>query len=724
MKPVNSWTEEEAQEAREYLLDPANQNPVFQQALADYDTLVAKREAAKAESSHTPQHLPMGAQGLRLLMPLSMGGEARVFEEPDKESFLKSHPVAPGEDPEMAYRDFADDEWMKALLHSKQMGLPISRKKPEPELVDPAELATPEELVKAGDIPDSAQRAMVPPPTTKQLVGTGLSALSGYTLPGADVALANGARAVGADKVADYLKSSTESVSPEARAIAEGSASLLPGALIGKAFGGLRGLMGPSTSFLGGALKGAAAGAGTGAAAGATRDVLENIGAPVENPTFAQNAEGDMVPQSTTKDVLADMALKTPGRALIGALFGLVPGAASGVRAMNRNPMDPLAREFMAVENAGGRGAVFGQGGVKMPPSVASKVPGPGENPVDLVVEDAAKKIAESIAKRAVGPLEAPNNTMNVSAADLEAASGEMDPDIAAMARAFRERVNAGKLVGENTAADLNAARHPLDPGQTFPENINAHMIRHAEGNPTIADPGQANTNIHVSSPRGPNIAMAGRVGRYQGKEAAYEEALANADIVGQKGDTVRELPRQNQARGNALGKKPTPVETADTAPSVRTPPSMDHMEELSRRLKDAGIKAFDVDPENPELLADIQKALHKAGFGEGTTPHNRALAALVADDPVAAKALADVYAIKVQQSGRLGHVPSIGLNPMQTARNVSSAAKFRADPVAGVLSKLAPFTSSVAGSHAVDPLTQALLDLAMKTKTQHQVRP
>jgi len=638
MKPPSSWTPDEAKEVEDYLRETPDDTDAALK-YAQYKMKQDERASYDKSTSFKPEHNPGGVAGLRMLLPAGLGGSQRTFVEPSKQEFESTVKLAEGEDPAQAYQDFKDQKWTEAVNHARQMGLPIVRGGMTQEGRHEAEV--------------SARHAIVEHPG-KSLLGITAKGLTGYTLPGADELAAGGLEAAGAPGAAKYLREAEDMVGPLGTA-AEVGGALLPGSLVGKAAGALRGALGPAKGVLGELAKGAVAGAGTGALAGATGDVTHAAGKALSAPEMSdQEAFASAAPpkSSIAKDMLADMAMKTPGRLAIGGILGLLPAGGAALRAANRDLAGNAGqREFAAIEAAGGTG-------LKTPPGVKAVKPGLYEHPTDLIIEQAAPKIAKAVLAR-VKPPTPVADTMNVSAKDL-----------------MPELKDPEELV--NTVTGLEPITHR---GTAW-----AHSERSPGPPPSGAEP------------------------------LAPEDTLRESPATAKEPVTPVQPPKHS---ATAFSK---------TLPSGETPPSIaaarsdmnKQLDEVSRLLKGAGIKTFDMDPNNPELLQEIRQALHKAHFGEGSTEHNRALQALAGNDQEAVKALADVLAAKAVAKGAVeGGVPGVPINPLRWPGAVASAAsknRYRMDPVAGLLAGRAGLSGEA--NKVADPLTQALIDL--QTRSSH----
>lgn len=630
MKPPSSWTPDEAKEVEDYLREAPDDTHAAQQ-YALYKMKQDERASYDKSTSFKPEHNPGGLTGLRMLLPNILGGNTATFVEPSREEFNSKVKLAPGEDAEQAYQDYKDAEWTRTVNAHRKAGVPIVRSG-----------QTSEERRKA----EASAREDIASHPGKSILGITAKGLTGYTLPSADEAIAGGLDAVGLPKMGQYLREAEKMVGPYGTA-AEIAGSLAPGSLIGKAAGGLKAAMGPAKTALGALGKGIAAGAATGVGAGATGDVLHGVGEALKEPSEDTKVlVGDVRPMGSevVKDTLADMALRTPARALVGGLLGAIPGAGQALRTANRDLAGSAGnRMFAAIEAAGGTG-------LKTPPGVAAVKPGLYEHPTDLVIEDAAPKIARSIVSRIKPPT--PVETT------MEAKSSELLPH---------------------------------DPEEA---------VKTATGLEPITHRGTAWAHSE----------------RYPGPPPSGEELPAAS--AREPAPTIKEPVTPVQPSVN------TPEANAKTLPSVSTDrspqPSMgDKLDEVSRLLKAAGVKTFDMNPENPQLLAEIRQALHKAHFGEGSTEHNRALMALAGNDPDAVKALRDVLAAKAVSAGATeGGIPGVPLNPLRWPGAVASAAsknRYRMDPIAGWLADKAGRAAGQA-SKVADPLTQALIDLQSRS--------
>lgn len=645
MKPPSSWTPEEAKEVEDYLAESPDDKQAAQQ-YALYKMKQDERASYDKSTSFKPDHNPMGLAGLKMLLPEGLGGSSRTFYEPTRDEFKAAVKLAEGEDPEQAYQDFKDAKWTEAVNHARQMGLPIVRAG-----------ATQGEHESAAAGVEQGGRDMMKHRLSENLAKPALGilskGLSGYTIPKGNEAVAGGLEAAGAPGAAKYLRDAEESAGPLGTA-AEVVGSMLPGSLLGKAAGAIRGALGPAKGVLGELAKGAAAGAGTGALAGATGDVAHAAGKALSSPEMSdQEAFASAAPSGgdIAKDMLADMALKTPGRMAVGGILGLLPAGGASLRAANRDLAGNAGqREFAAIEAAGGTG-------LKTPPGVAAVKPGLYEHPTDLIIEQAAPKIAKAVLAR-VKPPTPVSDTMNVSARDLMPTL--KDPE---------ELVNTATGLDPITHRGTAWAHSERQPGPP-PSGLDAEPIQDTlrDSPPTVKEP-----VTPVQPPKN--------------SATAFSKTLPS-------------------------GEKPP---AADTRSDMNK-----QLDEVSRLLKDAGVKTFDMDPNNPELLQEIRQALHKAHFGEGSTEHNRALQALAGNDQEAVKALRDVLAAKAVAKGATeGGVPGVPINPLRWPGAIASAAsknRYRMDPVAGFLAGRAGIAGEA--NKAADPLTQALIDL--QTRSSH----
>lgn len=635
MKSPNSWTTEEALQATNYLKRHPEAKDV-QDALNAYHAKQQERASYNKETSFKPEHNPGGLSGLRMLLPNSLGGSQRTFVEPTRQEFESAVKLADGEDPEQAYQDFKDAKWTEAVNHARQNNLPIIR---------PGK--TLEESHKA----EAEAKQNVTSHPGKSLLGITARGLTGYTIPGADEVVAGGLEKAGAPGAAKYLRDAEGMVGPLGTA-AEVGGALLPGSLIGKAAGALRGALGPAKGVLGELAKGAAAGAGTSALAGATGDVAHGIGKSLSAPEMSDQvafASATPTKSKVVEDTLADMATKTPARLAIGGLLGLLPAGGAALRASNRNLAGNAGqREFAAIREAGG-------GGWNTPPAVAEVKPKIYEHPTDLIIEQAAPKIAKAVLSRMKPPTPV-NDTMQVSAKDLMPTLH--DPE---------ELVNTATGLEPITHRGTAWAHSERSPGPPPSGAESGHPDTIREPSPTLKEP------VTPVQPA-------------KNTPEAFSKTLPSGE------------PSQAVASARADMNK--------------------QLDEVSRLLKGAGIKTFDMDPNNPELLQEIRQALHKAHFGEGSTEHNRALQALAGNDPEAVKALADVLAAKAVAKGSVeGGVPGVPINPLRWPGAVASAAsknRYRMDPIAGFLANRAGLSGVAA--KAADPLTQALIDLQSRS--------
>lgn len=433
--------------AHQYLIQHPDEKDI-EAALNKYDEVDAARQKLKRDDSFKPDHGPSGLLGLRTILPETFGGIATVHQDPSLEEFHKKVTLAPGEDEKVAYQDFRDAEWAKAYDEAQQRGTPIHRKTQSPEERAAFEKTDPKNPF-SNDM--------------KDLTGVLQYAADGYVFPGAS-ALARGAAKVGGDAVttvkqaaagkpiagrtagddaAEYMGKAHEGIDPITGAVIETAASLAPGSLAGKAAGAL---LGKPESIAGGVLRGAATGAALSAGSGVLSDTSK-LAEDILRQQGKLDPEGKR--QTGVADSLAETLLRTPGRAMGGGLFGLLPGAAAGAHGALRMPSNPVTatqeqRAFQAALDTGMTTTPLNRRGLEPPPSLSALMGGKGplEHPNTVAMDAAEPVVAKGVASHiseTTGPLEA-EKTAAFKAFDDAGIRANQRPMTQALIDTIRER--------------------------------------------------------------------------------------------------------------------------------------------------------------------------------------------------------------------------------------------------------------------------------------------
>lgn len=785
------------------LANPGDPDVVRMQAdLSAYAALEQKRAANRRADRFLPEQRPGGVLGLRTLLPEALGGIASSHQDPSIDEFKKAT-GATIVDP-AAYEDWKDEQWAKAYDTAVAKGIPISRK--------PANRA---EYEAAGD-KAAADRIIRPVFGSVLAVGRGAA-------PG----LVDAAKGLMSREDAAFMDSSEAAVPDLVKAPLE-----VLGAAKSKLLGGLaRGVaegLGAPRSAIGALGKGMGTGAVVSGAAGAMGDA----GKLFES---AMADHGPEVPPllDRIRDTGTDSLLKTPGRAVVGGLFGLVPGAANAFRGSLRMPVDAAQateaqRALTAAEDAGATTSLTSPGGIKPPPSLSALMAGKGpyEHPTAVAMDAAEPGLAKAVAGRissTTSPLNAADEAY-YAAADKRGAKASMGPMTRTVVslikgRSFSEGEGANLplvdnkplvkvlhetarpvLVTNHEAAALEAqggvrvnldeaieagmipadrpiemvastpSRGELRNGPTTPpgaddaaaaayearirelgdirapgglpskgefraglENI-ASMNTPPGGTPSavmggrrMAAPGSLDRSNHsvVFMPRELSARQADEVIGAADRAAGISEAqgAGKADPAYAKFVRAsREVRDQLPAIPGVTDKYPdVTIQGPDGRPMTLTGRSAmahAHAEQLRAMagpLKRAGLPTEGFDPTDVLSHAKVRPALRRVGIGEDNT--TQALKSLVGKE--GEQSINDVLVARLKNGGELtpkaGNVPSA--NEARAAAQLAHKYKYRLDPVAAFLGKSAPLSGLA--PVVSDPVTQALLDLATRVKSQ-----
>lgn len=815
--------------AHQYLIQHPDEKDI-EAALNKYDEVDAARQKLKRDDSFKPDHGPSGLLGLRTILPETFGGIATVHQDPSLEEFHKKVTLAPGEDEKVAYQDFRDAEWAKAYDEAQQRGTPIHRKTQSPEERAAFEKTDPKNPF-SNDM--------------KDLTGVLQHAADGYVFPGAS-ALARGAAKVGGDAVttvkqaaagkpiagrtagddaAEYMGNAYEGIDPIAGAVIETAASLAPGSLAGKAAGAL---LGKPESIAGGALRGVATGAALSAGSGALSDTSK-LAEDILRQQGKLDPEGKR--QNGVADSLAETLLRTPGRAMGGGLFGLLPGAAAGAHGAPRMPSNPVTatqeqRAFQAALDTGMTTTLLNRRGFEPPPSLSALMEGKGplEHPNTVAMDAAEPVVAKGVASHiseTTGPIEAENEAYYKATKGVTA---KMTPMTKALVDLIRSRsfdpteggalpmLKNEPLVKElhRTADPAIAVNHeahaleqngairvPLDEalasGMIDPDKglrvLGRVPAREGATMPPGADDAAAEAYLRQAGPTGsgplPGVrpyaeqkaalgvlgehlnGTASRGGSLRGSapeqgipsqmdpsnysvvftpreldaRAADEvmgavdraAGISEAEGAGRADPAFKRLPR---AAREVRDQFPPVPGITDKYPDVtiqgpngeaqvltgRSAMAHAHAEQLGgmqRKLKSAGLPTQGFDPTDVLEQKKMRPSLQRVGVGEdNTTQTLKGLGRKGGNE----RAIDDVLASRLLNGGELSaktaNIPSA--NELRAAGQLAQTYKYRLDPIAEFLGRASPAAAG-AGPKIADPVTNALLGLAARTRQEHQ---